>query len=305
MCSKRIAVLYVLAAASLWASVGIFVNLLARYGITTMQLTLVRCFVTMVVLTLYILLGDKSKFKIDFKDLKWFLGTGIISILFFNFCYMKVIQLVGLSVAAVLLYTSPIMVMFFSLVLFKEKITFRKILAVIFSFIGCVLVTGILSGSGEGISISGLLFGLGAGLCYALYNVFIKFLVVRFHLTTVLFYTFAVAAVGSFLFVDFKGLIGIIQSDNGLLLFLILAGLVTNAFPYVLYTTALKDIEASKASVIASIEPIVATLNGVIFFSEQLSVYGITGILCIVSAVLILNFKVNHKAKLKCSKLRG
>lgn len=71
----------------------------------------------------------------------------------------------SLSVAAVLLYTAPAIVMLLSYVLFHEKLTANKILSLVLTLVGCILVTGIL-GSKEHLSAAGIFVGLGAGGCH-------------------------------------------------------------------------------------------------------------------------------------------
>ena len=67
--------------------------------------------------------------KIKLKDIPLFCGTGICSIVFFNFCYFQSIEIIGgAAIPALLLYTAPIFVMFMSLFLFKENITVKKVI---------------------------------------------------------------------------------------------------------------------------------------------------------------------------------
>lgn len=72
-----------------------------------------------------------------------FLGTGLCSIVFFNICYFTAIQLTTLSMAAILLYTAPSIVMVLSILLFKEAFTPVKALCLVLAFAGCVLVSGL------------------------------------------------------------------------------------------------------------------------------------------------------------------
>ena len=81
--------------------------------------------------------------RIRLRDLWCFLGTGIGSIVFFNYCYFKTISLTSMSVAAVLLYTAPAIVMVLSRILFGERFTVRKVTALVMTFVGCIFVTGI------------------------------------------------------------------------------------------------------------------------------------------------------------------
>ena len=71
----------------------------------------------------------------------------------------------------------------------------------------------------------------------------------------------------------------------------VLAGLVTCYLPYLLYTFGLTGLETGRASILASVEPVVATLLGVLVYHEKLSLTGALGILCVLAAVVLLNRK--------------
>lgn len=92
----------------------------------------------------------------------------------FTYCYFRTMQTTSLSVAAVLLYTAPIMVTIMSVPLFKEKLTASKVAACVLAFTGCIFVTGLL-GNAQAVSASGILTGLLSGFGYALYSIFGRF----------------------------------------------------------------------------------------------------------------------------------
>ena len=122
--------------ASLWGGIGVFFNMLSDVGFTQMQVVAIRVTAAAVALTLYLLATDRAKLRVKLRDCWCFVGTGIVSLVFFNWCYFTAIQMTSLAVAAVLLYTSPIFVMLFSAVLFHEALTPRKLVALVVTFIG-------------------------------------------------------------------------------------------------------------------------------------------------------------------------
>lgn len=73
--------------------------------------------------------------------------------------------------------------------------------------------------------------------------------------------------------------------------FCFLTALITAVIPFLSYTLGLESVEASKAGIIATIEPMVATLIGILVFSERLTLMSGAGILLILAAVVILNLK--------------
>lgn len=185
---------YVIAAGILWGILSVFINVLNAVGFTSMECVALRAAITAGVLFFYLLLRDREKLKIRPLHLLYFVGTGVCSIVFFNFCYFKAIAVIGgAAVPALLLYTAPIFVMILSAICFKERITVQKIIALVLTFVGLGIVTGAFGG-GESISVTAILLGLGSGLGYALYSIFGKFVVDKYDSLTITFYTFLIAA---------------------------------------------------------------------------------------------------------------
>ena len=272
-----------------WGSMGLFVRTLGRYGFSSIQITSVRLTIAAVFFSLFLLWKDPRGFQLRLKDVPLFLGLGIASVLFFTVCYFTAIAMMPLSTAAILLYTSPIWVMLMSILVFKEKLSGRKLLALVLAFGGCVLVSGL---SGGGMSAKGLLIGLGAGFGYGLYSILGTIALRRYSPFTVTAYTFIIAAVGSWFIsqpVDILSKLSAAPSPVGLFFFFILTALVTAVVPFLSYTLGLQTVEASKAAILATIEPLVATVLGILAFNEALTLSAFLGILLILSAVVILN----------------
>lgn len=284
---KRFATLWIIIAGILWGCMGIFVRRLNALGLASMQIVSLRALVTSVVMFLVLLIGKRELLRIRLKDLWCFLGTGICSIVFFNFCYFKAIQLTSLSVAAVLMYTAPVLVMIFSFFLFHEKFTGRKVLALVMTFAGCVLVTGVLDQQNR-VSTAGILAGLGAGLGYALYSIFGRYALERgYQSFTITFYTFLIAFLGSLFLTDIRQVTRIAFQDISTTLVSLGLGVICTVFPFLLYTLGLSYVENSKASIFASVEPVTATLLGVVVFREKMSLGGVVGVILVIAALMI------------------
>ena len=138
MKTKALSTILVLAAGSMWGCMGLLVRPLNEIGLVTMDICFLRAVVTFAVMLIGLLIFDREALKIRLKDIWCFIGTGALSVSFFNFCYFKTITLTSLSVAAVLLYTAPAFVMIMSFFLFKESMTKLKVLALAVAFAGCV-----------------------------------------------------------------------------------------------------------------------------------------------------------------------
>lgn len=282
---------FVLAAACLWGSMGIFVRRLTAWGWSSLQMVEVRSLITAAVMGLLVFFKDRSLLRVRLRDLWCFAGTGIVSITFFSYCYFRNIGVTSLSTAAILLYTSPIFVMLFSAVLFRERITGRKTAALIVAFAGCVLVSGGLSG-GFSLSREGLLYGLGSGIGYALYSIFCRYALDRgYSSLTITVYTFLFASAGGAFLTDWGDTAALAAESAGAAGFLLLYAAVTTILPYLLYTQGLSRMETSQAAVIASVEPVVATLIGFAVFGETPTAAGFAGMALVLGAVVLLHLR--------------
>jgi len=287
---QKKAYLFIVSAAALWGCIGIFLKLLTAAGLSSMQSVAVRCTTAAILYFLWLLVKEPAALKIRPRDCIYFVGTGLCSLLFFNWCYFNTIQISSLSVAAVLLYTSPVFVMLMSAIFFHESITRQKVFALALTFLGCMLVTGLLPLGGASISPSAILFGLGSGFGYALYTIFGKFALAKYPSSTVTFYTFLFAALGS---VPLSGLIAAprLLLDWRVLVGSLCIGIFCCILPYLLYTEGLLYAEAGKAAILATIEPFVAAFIGIVFFHESLTPFKLLGMAAIFSAILLLNVK--------------
>jgi len=279
----------IILAGCFWGSMGIFVRKLGEYGFSSIQIVSIRVTIAALAFSVVLFIKDRGGFKLSLKDIPLFLGLGFGSILFFTVCYFTAIRIMPLSTAAILLYTSPIWIMIMSVLFFHEKLTAGKVAALILAFTGCILVSGV---TGQGITFTGLLIGLGSGIGYGLYSILGTIALRKYSPYTVTAYTFILASVGSWLICNPADMISKFTAtpDKGvLILFCCLTGLVTAVIPFLAYTLGLRTVEASRAGILATIEPMVATLIGIIFFSEPLTVFSGLGIVLILAAVILLN----------------
>jgi len=288
---KRAAPFLIILAAVCWGTIGIFTRELQAAGFTSVQITAARCIVTALCVVTALMLTDREKLKIAPTDLWLFIGTGLLSIVFFNICYFTSIQYLTLSMASVLLYTAPFFVMLMSVFLFHERMTGQKGIALILAFSGCVLTAGLIGGGVSGITEIGILIGLGSGFGYALYTIFGRLALRKYHPVTITAYTFVVAGVGLLPFCDVGGMILLSAKTPGVLPYVLILSIGCTVLPYFLYTKGLKHVEGGKASVMAFVEPMVATLIGICLFHEQMTLFNITGVALIFLAVVLLNKK--------------
>lgn len=304
-CKMRVpAYLYVILAAFLWGIIGLFYKRLSAAGFTPMQIVAIRVSVAAVCLILWLAVTAPDKLKIHLKDCWCFVGTGVCSMVFFNWCYFNAIEKSSLGVAAVLLYTAPAFVMLLSIPLFRERLTLRKVMVLALTVLGCALVSGVGPGQVESLTPAGLLYGLGSGLGYALYGVIGTFGLRRYSPETVTAYTFVFASVAAVPLAGFQAEDFLAMRQWPVLGSALSIGIVCSMLPFVVYTKGLLRIAPSKASILASLEPAVAAAVGILVFHESASLPKVLGMLIILGAVLFLNWPQRHTAQLDPGEMR-
>lgn len=287
---KKLAPVFVLSAGTLWGLMGVFVRKLGACGFSSLQIACLRILFGAALFLAITSCFRRELLKIRLRDVGLFLGMGFLSLLLFTVCYFTTINMASLSVAAILLYTSPIWVMLMSAVCFREKITGRKLLCAAMAFGGCVLVSGI--GSAASLSPMVIVTGLLSAVGYGLYSIFGTFALRKYPPLTVTTYAFLFGAAGALVLcnpMEIAGAISASQNPAGLVLLLIVTAFVTAVLPYLLYTVGLSHMRASAAAIMASIEPVVATAAGALVFGETLTVPAFAGIALVLAAIVVLN----------------
>lgn len=280
----------VILAGILWGTISIFIRALSAAGISSLEIAMIRMIVAALLFTAVVALKDKKLLRVGLGDQWMFVGTGIVSVVLFNCCYFSTIVNSEASVAVVLLYTSPVFIMLLSALLFKEKITARKLTALVLTVAGCVLVAGLLGG-GFAISPKVLLTGLASGLFYGLYTIFGRVALEKYDTMTVTAYTFLFGMIGSVFVGDVGRVWSVVRGEPELLLWCLGIGIFCTVLPYFLYTWGLQRLEAGKAAILVAVEPLVGAVIGMTVFQESREPAKLLGIALIIGAIILLNRK--------------
>ena len=284
---KQRAFIFIIITGVLWGTSGIFVHHLAPYGFSSMQMSFMRSAVSFSTMFLYALAFKRELFRISAGDICFFALTGL-ALFGTGSCYYASLQLTSISTAVVLMYTAPVYVVIFSVLFFGEKLSKKKITSVSCMLVGCALVSGIVGGMK--FDTAGILIGVLSGISYGAYNILTKLAMRRgVRPMSATLYTFFFMALISFILCDPANLVANAAIDPARTVPLMLGiGLVTHVSPYILYTLALKELDAGVASSLSIVEPMSATIFSVMLFGEQLDVFSGTGIVLITLAVFLL-----------------
>lgn len=259
-----------------------------------MEIVTLRVVSATILLGIIGLIKYRSQLVIKWSDLKLFIGTGIFSIVLFNWCYFTAINQMNISIAVILLYTAPAFVILLSFLFLKEKMAKAKLISVTGTLLGCVLIAGSGLGDASELTLAGVITGLGAGFGYALYTIFGKFALKKYSPFTVTFYTFLVASVALLPLTNLWEKSSILVSGE-VITYGFGLGLIPTVIAYLLYTKGLESIEGSKAAIVATVEPVVATLLSVFLYGESFGFVQFVGSLIILLSVILINMPISSK----------
>ncbi len=285
----KLAFLLPIIASISWGLVGVFVRELSAFGFNTATILFVRQSFAVVLLLIGILIFDRQLLRVRVKDIWIFVMAGLLGVFGLNLCYTIATEELSLSLAAVLLSMFPIFVMAASAILFKEKITKKKISCTALAIFGCALTTGVFEVASPW-SASGIGIGLLAAVFYGIYSVISKFATDRgYSALTITFYSFLLVGICLIPFTDWDTIVVFeLSAPVKSTIFLILHSLTASVLPYALFTAALKYMDAGKASILGCVEPIAATVFGAIIYAEYPSPMGFIGMLLAIAAVTVL-----------------
>ncbi len=275
--------LLITVAAILWGTIGLAARSLFAAGLTPLGAAAWRSTGAFALLTAYCLLADRAALKITRRDVPLLAAFGAVSVAGFMTVYFTAIELTTVATAAVLLYTAPAWVVVLARLFFGEPMTSMKAAAVGLSFAGCVLVVRAADPGTVRLTAAGLLAGLGAGFTYALYSIFGKTALRRHSPLTTVVYTLGFGAL--FVLIIAGGLPRVSSSGLPALVYVILG---PTAAAYVVYIAGLRWIEAGRASVVATLEPVVAALGGAFLLREPFGLTQWIGAALVLTGVVLV-----------------
>ena len=266
-------VMMIAAAGVLWGLLSLFFRFFTELGMDAIQAVCIRNSAAAVLMAA--VLAVKSPGSLRLKrpaHILYFVGTGMVSLAFFNVCYFLCIELAGVVLSAPL---------------FGERMSGRKLGALALTVLGCGCVTGALGG-GVSVSWKAVAIGLGSGLGYALYTIFGKFALRDYESVTITAYTVLFAALGTLPLSRPAEMLTMIDSPKAALL-CVASGLFCTVAPYLLYTKGLEGVESGQAAILATVEPVVAAMVGIFVFRETATIGKLTGIALILISILMMS----------------
>lgn len=281
---KRLGVAYVTFAAMLWGGLPIYSKYAYIYGSDPITAAAMRSYIAALFFIIWFLIDGTFK-KINLKDVPFYLLYGLIAFGGTSLFYMTSVKMLSTSMAVMLLYTSPAFVVILSRIFYKEPITKLKFIALMCTFIGCFLAVRGYSLSTLAINLKGIIIGLASGLCYSMTTVMGKLAKTKYSGKT-----------NAGLLIIFGMSIYLIISPPWKMsmpslpqwaAYLGLAILGT-VLAYMFYLKGLEtELDGGLASIMATTEPIVATLLSCLLFRDVLEIIQIIGIMIVILGVIL------------------
>jgi DME family drug/metabolite transporter len=224
------------------------------------------------------------------RDLLVTAAFGVIGVSVFYGAYQLAVRAGGASLASVLLYTAPAFVALLGWGLLRERLGAREGVAVAGTLAGIALIS---LGGGQGVTVTGaaLAWGLTAGFTYSLYYLYGKAYFTRYAPTALFAVALPVGALGLLPFVDFSAKTPAAWGSLGGI------AVLSTYFAYLAYSAGLRHLPATRASVIASLEPVVAAALAALLFGERLSPTALGGAALVIGAALLLSVEKRPAAE--------
>ncbi len=277
----------VVLAATLWASIGVFYKyLIGGFGLTPLAAASLRGAAGGLMLLLA-LLARRTNLAVARRDWLMFLSFGLFGVALFFVAYGNAVNLTGVAMAAVLLYTAPAWVALISWRWLGERLDRRGLAALGLAFVGAALVAQVYDPAKLRLEGLGILVGLGAGLGYALYSVFNKVLVRRYRPWVVQVYGLLIGS-AIMLAIAPKSDLAAGWRSPGALALVFAVGLVPTLLGSLAFVIGVQWVPVSVASILATLELAVASFFGYVLFGERLGIGQLLGAACILAAVLLL-----------------
>lgn len=267
----------------IWGSIGIFVRYI---NFTSSQIALVRAILGSIFLIIFSMISKESLSKEKIKsNLLVLICCGIC--LGFNWIFLfQVYHYTTVSTATICYYLAPIIVMFLSPFLLKEKLNSVKVCCIVAAMIGMLCIVGIDKSSIGENNMVGILYGLSAACFYTgvvILNKFLKGISGRDSAIVQL----SVSAIFLLPYVIFTEKISLVGVSSQSIILLLVLGVVHTGIAYLLYFTVIQKIESQTVAIYSYVDPISAIFMSAIILNESMSLLQIIGGILILGSTFI------------------
>ena len=271
-----------------WAGSFVVVNLTVE-EISPIDLGFLRFLIATPFMILFLIFKRKL-IKIPIKEIIPLSVLGLTGVTFLYIFQFTGIDLTTASTAAVLINTNVIFIAILSAIFLKEKFTIKKIIGVILSFFGVIVIMcaqmfndSIIFGNDF---LIGCLLVILSAFCWAIYSIVGKNLLTKYDPLTITTYAFVLGSIFYLPFISLQTL-NVVQniSINSLMAIFYLA-LLCSVFGYLAWYYVLTKIDTSKAAVFLNFIPLFTIIIS-FFYGESPTIFFVLGAILIVYGVYL------------------
>lgn len=274
-------------AAVLWGVAATVAKSFFNKAYEPLILVQMRVTLSFAVLFLFFLTTNRSLLKFSIKDIPHFLIVGVLGVAGSNYFYYAAIKETNVSTSILVQYTAPIMVMIYTVVFQKEKLTTSKISALVLSLSGIFLAIGAYNPEIIHVNKIGIIYALLAAVSFSIFTISGKSLTQKYSLWTGLIYLLGAATLfWSFINTPMEILTANYSFEDWKVFGII--ALISILIPYSLYYYGLHHIQSSKAIIISTLEPIVAIISEWLFLSGRMGFIQVIGAILVITAIVVL-----------------
>jgi drug/metabolite transporter, DME family len=284
--TRPVAMALVMSASTLWGASGLVVRELIGQGLTPLQIVYYSALIGGLALLAGMLVCAPRYVRVPWRAVMPLVFVGVVGDGFAYWANTTAVSLVGVSLAVVLLYTTPAWVALLAWRFLGEPLGARRIIAVASAMLGAVLVAQVHDLAVMQASLFGVLCGVGAGLGYAVYSVLSKGLLRRYHPLTLTMYAFIGVAL---VLMPLQPAPLPTAVPVGAWPWFLLLIFGSQLFGTVIFYLGLRALAAGLVSVLVVWQLVVGVLLGVALLGESFAPLQGVGILLIVASVLALS----------------
>ncbi|MDD3840935.1 MAG: EamA family transporter [Clostridia bacterium] len=277
----------VVIAAVTWGMFGIISELLFSKGIDPISVGTYRATISFLLFFLFALIFERDSLKLEIKDFPFFILYGLIGVAGMYTMYTTAINLTSIATAAILLYTAPAFVNVLSYFIFKEPMDWTKIISLVLTLVGCFLVVKGYDVNSLKANTMGIIVGILSGITYAMFSIFGKLGSKKHSTLTLLVYSHLFGMLFMWFLRPPSFLIKTVV-HTGIMPIVLALSIICTIIPNASYTYALKYIPASNASIIATLEPVIATIAGYFAFGQAIELPQIAGFALVILSIILV-----------------
>lgn len=284
--------LQIIAGAFCWGSLGLLGATLNQAGFDGNEVAALRIVIAALVLLAALPLFIPALKTLQPRKLPMLAVQSLIGMLGMSLCYFAAVAQIGASLAVALLYTAPVWSLIFARILLGESITPKSAALTVIAAAG----VGLTMTGGGSVGFSGIVLGLGSGICYALYGVLGKRAMQGNPPMLVFFTSIAFSALVLLLMPHTHSAFAKLPQQNAAAWLSALAlACVGTIAAYALFVKGLQKMPAAKASVFTVFEPLTAVVLAALFLNEKLNGWQYLGTALILCTAVLNAVGFNRK----------